>query len=108
MNTINNLKLRFRVTSRHSDVEDHVCALIDEAGAKILKEKNYGIPTLCDNIIAYGDAGIVSGEYKEGDDNIKFQIEHNLSASTGAVGHREINHKKCDSRMCSFGEASIF
>ena len=75
MNTINNLKLRFRVTSRHSDVEDHVCALIDDAGAKKLKEKNYGIPTLCDNIIAYGDAGIVSGEYKEGDDNIKIFVD---------------------------------
>ena len=51
--TINDLKLTFPVSSP-TDIQIHVVALIDNTGADELNFNSFGIKTLCNRIIAYG------------------------------------------------------
>ena len=50
---INGLGLKFQVTTPN-DVQRHVVVMLTKADADALKAGGYGVPTLCDNIIAYG------------------------------------------------------
>ena len=50
---INGLGLEFAVTSPN-DVQRHVVVMLTKTDAEKLKAGGYGVPTLCDNIIAYG------------------------------------------------------
>ena len=78
--TINDLKLTFPVSSP-TDIQIHVVALIDNAGANLLKEAGFGIETLCKRIIAYGKKCNISLE------SATFIYKEDVNEDTGQLNY---------------------